>query len=117
MGCNNKLMGGYAGLGTGLCFATKYQGEATLRAHGFVSLGSMYQYHTLDEIRKLIEEDVKRISPEEMLQRITKFVEHLQREYYVNDEQHQQQLYPLEEEFHSNNSGPSRNIHLSPRAR
>eukprot|EP00973_Karenia_brevis_P030831 4252972-Karenia_brevis.AAC.1 len=51
MGCNNKLMGGYAGLGTGLCFATEYQGEATPHGHGFVSLGNMYQYHTLDEIR------------------------------------------------------------------
>eukprot|EP00973_Karenia_brevis_P015816 2165057-Karenia_brevis.AAC.1 len=35
MGCNSKLMGGFAGLGTGMCFATEYQGEATPHGHGF----------------------------------------------------------------------------------
>lgn len=40
--CPGKFMGGYAGLATGLAFATEYQGEATPHGHGFVSLANMY---------------------------------------------------------------------------
>eukprot|EP00973_Karenia_brevis_P023918 3297879-Karenia_brevis.AAC.1 len=66
-------MGGYAGPATGMCFATEYQGEATPRGHGFVSLANMYQHHTLDDVRKLIKEKFKPISSEEMIRRITRF--------------------------------------------
>lgn len=117
MGCNHKSMGGFAGFATGCCFATEYQGEATTHGHGFVSLANMYQHHTLEEIGRLIEENHKGISPQEMLQRITRFVEHVQREDHVRDDEHQRQLDSLEKEFGDNNAGPTRNIHLSVRPR
>ena len=50
-----------------------------------------------------------------MLDRLTHFVEHLQREDHFDDAQHQRDLPQLEEEFHANNAGPSRNLHLSTR--
>ena len=53
-------------------------GEATPHGHGFISLANMYQHHNLDEIRRMIEANRQSISPEQMLQRITHFVEHLQ---------------------------------------
>eukprot|EP00973_Karenia_brevis_P046204 6405287-Karenia_brevis.AAC.1 len=85
--------------------------------HGFVSPGNMYQHHTLDDIRELIEETFKRLAPKDMIQRISKFIAHLQREDHFNDEQHQQQIVKLEQGFHNNNSGPPGNIHLSVRPR
>lgn len=48
-----------------------------------------------------------------MMDRITRSVEHLQREDHVQDDQHQYDLDNLEQEFHANNYGPSRNIHMS----
>ena len=42
MGCNSKFMGGYAGLATGMGFATEFQGEGTPHGHGFVSLANMF---------------------------------------------------------------------------
>ena len=48
LGCNSKLMGGYAGVATALAFAIEYHGEATPHGHGFVSLANMYQHHTLE---------------------------------------------------------------------
>ena len=83
LGCNSKLMGGYAGLATAMAFATEYQGEATPHGHGFVSLANMYQHHTLEEIGHLIENNASSISPEEVLRRITDFSEHLQRSVIV----------------------------------
>ena len=54
MGSNQKAIGGYAGLATGLAFATEYQGEASQHGHGFISLANMYQHHTLEEIGEMI---------------------------------------------------------------
>ena len=73
-------MGGYAGLATGMAFATEYQGEATPHGHGFDSFVNMYQHHNLNEIGNLIEQNHRGISAEDMLERVTHFVEHLQRE-------------------------------------
>ena len=44
----------------------------------------------------------KGIPNEEMLQRVTKYVEHLQREDHINDEEHQKNLDVLEQEFYDN---------------
>ena len=63
----------------------------------------------------LVEENFKKIPKEEMLDRITNFVQHLQREDHFDDDAHQQSLDSLENEFHSNNVGPKRNAHLSVR--
>ncbi len=115
MGCNSKLMGGYAGLGTGMAFATEYQGEATPHGHGFVSLANMYQHHSLEEIGAIIERNAAGISAEVMLERVTHLCEHLQREDHFDNEQHQRNLPELEKQFHANNSGPTENIFLSVR--
>jgi len=41
LGCNHKLMGGFAGIATSMAFANEYQGEGTPHGHGFVSLANM----------------------------------------------------------------------------
>ena len=41
LGSNSKLLGGFAGLATGLAFATEFQGDGTPHGHGFVSLANM----------------------------------------------------------------------------
>ena len=115
MGCNNKLMGGFAGLATSLAFATEFQGDGTPHGHGFVSLANMYQHHTLEEIGRIIEHNSKGLSPKDMLDRVLQFVEHLQREDHFDNDSHQQNLPGLEEEFHTNNAGPARNHYLSVR--
>ena len=115
LGCNTKLMGGYAGLATAMCFATEYQGEATPHGHGFVSLANMYQHNTLEEIGNMIERNAEGILPEFMLERITRFCEHLQREDHYDQEKHDADLEPLEKQFHANNAASTDQIHLSVR--
>ena len=115
MGSNMKSMGGYAGLATGMAFVTEYQGEATPHGHGFVSLANMYQHHNLEQIGDMIENNFKGMTPEEMLDRVKSFVNHLQREDHMDNEGHQRNLRKFESEFHTNNAGPEENIHLSVR--
>ena len=110
-------MGGFAGLATGLAFATEFQGDGTPHAHGFVSLANMYQHHTLDEIGEIIASNQQKMTPEVVLERVTCFVEHLQREDHFDNEKHQENLPALEKEFHENNFGPPRNLYLSVRPR
>ena len=50
-----------------------------------------------------------------MVERIVAFIEHLSREDHFDDEAHQENLESIEKEFHKNNFGPERNIHLSVR--
>ena len=109
LGCNSKLMGGYAGIATAMAFATEYQGEATPHGHGFVSLANMYQHNTLEEIGRMIEENAQGIPPEVMLDRITGVCEHLQREDHFNQEEHDKNIENLEKQFHANNAGPQEN--------
>ena len=116
MGSNMKSMGGYAGLATGMAFATEYQGESTPHGHGFISLANMYQHHNLEQIGNIIESNYNGITPEDMLDRVKKFVAHLQREDHIDNEQHQNNLEKFESDFHTNNAGPDENIHLSVRS-
>ena len=113
LGTNMKIMGGFAGLATAMCFATEFQGDGTPHGHGFVSLVNMYQHCTLEEIGNMIESNVKNVNGQTILERITAFLEHVQREDHFNDEQHQAQLEQLEFEFRKNNEGPTRNKYLS----
>ena len=99
-------------MATAMAFATEYQGEATPHGHGFVSLANMYQHHTLEEIGNMIEHNSQKIAPEVMLERITKFCEHLQREDHFDHDQHDANLEELEKQFHANNDGPQENIFL-----
>ena len=87
-------MGGFAGLATGLVIATEYQGEATPHGHGFASLVNMYQHNSLQEIGTIIEQNARGIDRQVMLDRLFKFVEHVQREDHVDDAQHQTMLDP-----------------------
>ena len=115
MGSNMKSMGGYAGLATGMAFATEYQGESNPHGHGFVSLANMYQHCNLEEIGRIMEENRSSVAQGDLFTRVKNFVEHLQLEEHFNNDQHQQNLAQLEGEFQSNNAGPARNIHLSAR--
>ena len=115
LGNNHKSLGGYAGLATALAFATEFQGDGTPHGHGFVSLANMYQHNNLEQIANMLQKNVHGCATSEMVQRITDFIEHLNREDHFNDEQHQTSLESLENEFHNNNAGPTKNIHLSVR--
>ena len=92
MGSNCKLMGGFAGLATGLAFATEFQGDGTPHGHGFVSLANMYQHQTLQEIAEILESNFQDMTPEVILERITSFIEHLQREDHFDNQKHQDNL-------------------------
>eukprot|EP00973_Karenia_brevis_P069899 9718248-Karenia_brevis.AAC.1 len=50
MGCNHKLLGGCAGIATGLGFAVEYTKDAGAHAHGLRALANMYSRNTLSEI-------------------------------------------------------------------
>ena len=115
LGYNSKLMGGYAGLATALAFAVEYQGEATPHAYGFVSLANMYQYHTLEEVGRILEKNAQGMSPDVMLRRLFRFREHLQKEDHFYPQEHEDNLESLEKQFHANNAGPPENIYISVR--
>eukprot|EP00973_Karenia_brevis_P058259 8110740-Karenia_brevis.AAC.1 len=53
-GSNHKLMGGYAGIATGLGFAVEYTTDAGAHAHGLCSLANMYSQNTLQEISSML---------------------------------------------------------------
>ena len=115
LGNNHKSMGGYAGIATAMAFANEFQGDGTPHGHGFVALANIYKYSTLEQIRQALEEHIHKISPARMVDRITDFMEHLHREDHFSDDAHQNNIESLEEEFHANNFGPHKNIHLSVR--
>ena len=103
-------------MATAMLFATEYQGEATPHGHGFVSLANMYQHCTLEEIGNMIERNARGIAPEDMLERITRFCEHLQREDHYDQQKHDLDVESLEKQFHANNVGPPENVYLSVRS-
>ncbi len=117
LGRNTKPMGGYAGLAEGMGFATEFQGDGTPHGHGFVCLVNAYQYGSLQDIADLIESNASKYSAEDVLQRLTSFMEHLEREDHFDDELHQASLGALEKDFKRNNDGPAANIFLSARTR
>ena len=115
LGQNHKSMGGYAGLATAIAVANELQGEGTIHGHGFAALCNMYQHSDLEQIAEMIRTNIHDIPAEEMVKRVTDFIEHLHREDHFNDELHQNSLGSLEEQFHQNNFGPPGNAHLSVR--
>ena len=117
MGSNAKLQGGYAGIAESCAFAHEFQGDGTPHGHGFVSLANAYQHATLDDIAALIKSNVHNLSPDDMIERIKAFKQHVEREDHFDNDGHQNNLSQLEKEFHANNSGPQRNIFLSVRPR
>ena len=76
----------------------------------------MYQHHNLEQIGSIIESNYNGITPEDMLDRVKKFVAHLQREDHMDNEQHQNNVDKFESDFQTNNAGPDENIHLSVRS-
>ena len=90
-------------------------GDGTAHGHGFVALANAYQYSTLEDIASLITSNARNLSPGRVVERITAFMEHLQREDHFDDAEHQKNLESLEEQFHRNNFGPTGNVHLSVR--
>ena len=42
MGRSSKPLGGFAGLGEAMAFATELQGDGTLHGHGFVALANAW---------------------------------------------------------------------------
>ena len=62
----------------------------------------MYQYHTLEEIARILEKNAQGMSPDVMLRRRFRFCAHLQKE----DQEHEQSLESLEKQFHADHAGP-----------
>ena len=55
-GCNQKLMGGYAGLATALAFLVGYTKDGSPHAHGLVSLTNLYSTNSLLGYRGNVED-------------------------------------------------------------
>ena len=51
-----------------------------------MSLANAYRHHTLEEIGNLIERNAQGITPEAMVERITRFCEHLERADHFDQE-------------------------------
>ena len=115
LGQNHKSLGGYAGLATAIAVANELQGEGTIHGHGFAALCNKYQHSDLEQIAEMIRTNIHDIPAEDMVKRVTDFMEHLHREDHFNDDLHQNSLRSLEEQFHQNNFGPPGNAHLSVR--
>ena len=96
------------------CFVPP-KGDGTAHGHGFVALANVYQYSTLDNIRELIESNVRNLSPTGVVNRITSFMEHMHREDHFNNAEHQENIGALEAQFHKNNFGGPGSVHLSVR--
>ena len=102
-------------MATALAFATEFQADSTPHGHGFVSVANMYQHNTLEQIADMLLNNVHHCPTKDMVRRITDFIEDLHREDHFDNEQHQNSLESLEKEFHNNNAGTDKNVHLSVR--
>ena len=119
LGCNNKLIGGFAGIATAMIFANEFQGEGTPHGHGFVSLANIYQHNSLQDVAVMMESNVRNMSTNEVVQRVKAFCNHVQRESHFDLEQHESNLDKLEKGFHCGNDEAQdlSNIHLCVRPR
>ena len=78
-----------------------------------VSRAIVYSHRSLETSRKILEENVSGIAPEEMLQHVIEFATHLERDDYVKDEQNQNNSAQSDKTIHPSNDSPSHNMHLS----
>ena len=115
LGCNNKLAGGFAGIALALAFANEFQGEGTPHGHGFVPLANMYQHNTLQEIAAMLESNALGICPDQLVERVKLFCDHVQRESHFDQAKHEEEAEKLEQGFHSANDEKkdSANVFLS----
>jgi len=89
-----------------MALANELQGDGTVHGHGFVAFNNIYQHGTLQDVADLIESRCQNLSEQDIVERITAFIEHISREDHFNDAKHQADLTKLEKEFHQNNDGP-----------
>ena len=91
-GCNQKLMGGYAGLATALAFAVEYTKDGSPHGHGLVALSNLYSTATLLDIAKMLKANSAAESAE-LVSRVKNFVDHLQRSKHFHQDQHEMYMY------------------------
>ena len=118
LGSNHKLLGGFAGIATGLIFATEFQGEGTPHGHGFVALANLYQHNSLQDIAAMLE-NARTKNHADLVERVKAFCNHIQRESHIDEEQHLADLEKLEKGFNRSNDervDPA-NTYLSVRTR
>ena len=115
LGCNSKLMGGFAGLAVAMIFSNEFQGEGTPHGHGFISLANLFQHSTIPEIAALLQENAKKTDAVDILGRVIDFCNHVQRESHVDEDQHKADLPKLEKGFHNSNDAQfdAANVFLS----
>ena len=114
-GHNSKLMGGYAGMAQSLGIGNEFQGDGSPHGHALVSLANLYQHKDLSEIAKILEDRCNEIvqntsehdgkNPEDVLERIKTFLDHVCREDHIDHEAHVSNIAELEKDFAQNNVG------------
>ena len=92
LGCNHRLIGGCAGIATGMVFANEFQGEGTPHGHGFIALANLYQHNSLQDIAKMIETNANGIEGKTLAETVKAFCSHVQRERHM-DEKNTQRIW------------------------
>ena len=120
LGCNQKLLGGYAGLATSMGFSVEYTKEGTPHAHGLVALNNLYSTNSLWDIGAMLLANGKSCATkgtenanalradsqhthsdgESFVCRMKNFVNHLQRSSHMDQEHHNNHQDMLEDAFH-----------------
>ena len=83
-----------------------------------MALANMYNYSSLEDVGKALENDIHGIIPADAVARITAFIERLHKEEHVDNDAHQRNVESLEKLFHANNFGSpesTEHSHLSAR--
>ena len=97
-GCNQRLMGGYAGLATALAIAVEYTKDGSPHGHGLVALCNLYSTNSLLDIAKMLKANSAAHSAE-FVSRMKNFVDHLQRSKHFDQKQHSAREEMLETAF------------------
>ena len=110
-GHNSKLMGGYAGMAQCLGIGNEFQGDGTPHGHALVSLANLYQHKDLSEIAEILESRCKEIvadtaeTPDDVLERVKIFSDHVCRVDPMDHEAHVKNLDKFAKDFELNNVG------------
>ena len=117
LGCNHKLVGGFAGIACAMAFANEFQGEGTNHGHGFVAMSNMYQHSTLHDIAAMLEENARQMPADELVKRVKDYCAHVQRQSHMDPSSHEKNFSKMEEGFNTANDEAlaPENVHLAAR--
>eukprot|EP00973_Karenia_brevis_P053426 7425758-Karenia_brevis.AAC.1 len=81
-------MGGCSRLADGGAFANEFQGDGTPHGQGFVSFNNVYQPNHLESISDMLASNIHGLTSEDMVQRVTSFMEDLCCGDHFGDDKH-----------------------------